>query len=203
MARTELKANPSAEILTLADAKRWLKVTFNENDELIGSLIPVARRAVELLTGRAIGSQQYYHFRDCFPGRATIELEKPPLITVDTVEYIDPTTGTWATLSSAAYSTSKSSPARIRLNEGYSWPTTKKVLDAVRITYTVGYLTQVGVSAGSINEGHLPDELLTAMKLMLAHIYSNPQPYTSGSMFKVDEVPLTIHLLTGPYRVFT
>lgn len=59
MMRLELVTAPASEPITLADAKKFLRVTHAHEDDLIGLLITAARQAAEARTGRALITQTW------------------------------------------------------------------------------------------------------------------------------------------------
>lgn len=82
---------------------------------------------------------------DWFP--CEIELRRPPVQSVTSVEYVD-TAGSTQTLASSRYQLDASSaPGRLRPAYGDSWPTIRLIPNAVTITFVAGYLTAAAVPA--------------------------------------------------------
>lgn len=126
--------------VTLAEAKRALDLgdTTTEDDE-INELIPAAVEMVEKDCLRAIANQTWQLKMDEFPCDE-IQLRMPPVMAVTSVTYID-TDGTSQTFSSSLYDTDlTSAPGRIRPNSGSTgWPETQCTPNAVTVTFTAGY----------------------------------------------------------------
>lgn len=128
---------PSVEPVTLAEAKLHLRVDDNADDTRITAMIVAARHRAEQLTNRLFGTQTWELVLDAFPPEFTVH--NAPLTAVTTIKYLD-ATGTEQTLSSAAYVVDADNlPARITLAEGYTWPETKAITNAVRVRYTGGH----------------------------------------------------------------
>lgn len=81
---------PVYEPVTLPEAKAQLRVEHNEEDALIGSLIAVGRRKVELETGRALLTQTITTYLDEWPECGRIDLPIYPAVAVTSINYIDP-----------------------------------------------------------------------------------------------------------------
>lgn len=62
-----LIAPPAGEPVTLAEAKAWLRMDTNAEDDLIATLIAAARRAVEAATRRALMTQSWRVALDAWP----------------------------------------------------------------------------------------------------------------------------------------
>jgi hypothetical protein len=90
-----------------------------------------------------------------------IKLPKPPLISVQSVQYIDPS-GNNQTLSPTAYTVDNTvRPGRIVLNPGQCWPITGHYANAVTIAFTAGYSDTV------------PMILQELIQLLVGHYYEN------------------------------
>lgn len=70
---------PTVEPLTVAEAKEFSRVTHEDDDALIGSLIAAARAQIEALTRRALLTQRGRLTLDCWPGDRRIAWRIGPL----------------------------------------------------------------------------------------------------------------------------
>ena len=112
-------------------------------DSYITDLMTAAREYAEDVTHRAIGSQKWKLVIDDFPNQDYIELAFPPLLSVQSVTYIN-SEGVSATMSASETSgyiidTSRE-PGGIFLSYNGQWPSfTGYPYNAVEIIYTCGY----------------------------------------------------------------
>jgi hypothetical protein len=67
MAGLQIVVQPLVEPVTLADMKNYMKVTYNDDDTLIQSLITTAREMVEGFTARSLVNKGYVQSLDAFP----------------------------------------------------------------------------------------------------------------------------------------
>ena len=138
---------PAAPVLTLADAKAHLKVTFSDvnNDAYITTLVDVATRAAEDRLQRTLISTPWCLTLDTFPD--AFRLMYPPILTAVAVRYRD-VAGTEQTLDPADYQLDKvSEPGYLVPAPGRSWPVTEAGrVNAVAVDYTAGY----GSSAAAV-----------------------------------------------------
>ena len=113
----------TVEPISLAIAKQWCRVTTTDDDGLFAMLIPAAREACEVFTGRSIAPKGYMMTLDAFPYftdsiasqqayppayyslprysttlwnySQMIKLWKPPCIAVQRISYINASDGSW------------------------------------------------------------------------------------------------------------
>lgn len=131
---------PSAEPISLAQAKRQLRVDGTDEDTLISSLISAARNYVEQYCAVQIVGATYQQKWDYFPPCGEMYLSRPPLQYVSSITYVD-TSGVTQTLDTSVYEVvATEKPAEIRLAYGQYWPATRCQEDAVTVTYRAGYL---------------------------------------------------------------
>ena len=78
-----------AEPITLVEAKLHLRVDISEDDSLITSLIVSARELCEAWTWRKVSTGTLIQFCDFFPANGIIIIDRPPLASVTSIEYID------------------------------------------------------------------------------------------------------------------
>lgn len=186
-----LQTAPTTEPVTTAEAKTHLRVTTSDDDTYIGTLITVARRHVETITGRALINQTWDYFLDNFPPGDKIVIPLPRLSSVTSVKYTDKD-NVQTTLAASKYIVdTNNEPGQIVLAYGESWPTfTQKPINAVEIRFVAGY----GSGAANVPEG-----IKQAMLLLIAHWYENREPVNIGNI--VTEIPETINALLWPYRI--
>jgi len=164
---------PAVEPVSTAEAKTHLRVTGSDSDTYIDTLIAAARRTVEHDSGRALITQTWDWTLDGFPDADHFDVPFPPLQSVTSVTYTD-TNGDSQTFSSGDYIVDTASEqGRIALEEGESWPTTKPVIDVVTVRFIAGY----GDASTDV-----PDHLLHAVKLLIAHWYENREILAVGTI---------------------
>lgn len=186
-----LQTAPTSEPVTTAEAKAHLRITTSDDDTYIGTLIAVARKHVETITGRALINQTWDYFLDNFPPGDKIVIPLPRLSSVTSVKYTDKD-NVQTTLAASKYIVdTNNEPGQIVLAYGESWPTfTQKPINAVEIRFVAGY----GSGAANVPEG-----IKQAMLLLIAHWYENREPVNIGNI--VTEIPETINALLWPYRI--
>lgn len=193
--RFVLNTAPDVEPVTLPEVKTHLRVTASDEDAYLLSLIQVARRSLEVLTGRAFIQRTVYGYLDTFPEGRVIEIPLAPVSAITSVSYVasDETTATYTLLSTAYYTGDViSQPPRIIRTYGVSWPSTWKEGNAVQILFTAGY----GLGAPSV-----PADLRHAMLMLVGHWYTVRQPLLTspgGTM----EVPKGIEYLALPHKLW-
>lgn len=155
---------PAAEPITLTEAKNWLKVTGSTDDDLINRLIESTRQTLEDKLDIKFITQTITQKLDRWPKHSNeFDLLEYPVQSVTSIVY--KTGDTTATFSTDAYTLDTTrQPARIYLNESYTWPTLKPEKEAVTITYVAGY----GDTAADV-----PVKLKQLMLHMLAYEYEN------------------------------
>lgn len=190
MRSSKISVEPTVEPVTVAEAKLYMGVDFDEWNDRISSLITGARRFVEGYTHRALITQTWESRFDDFAPR--LFLPFPPLQSVTTVNYID-TAGVEQTVNSAVYNVDTySQPGAVSLVYGQTWPTPRLEPHAVRITFVAGF-----GDAGS----DVAEELRTAI-LMLVNTWMSVREFTAvGRIVSQTSAPSHIESLLGPYRL--
>lgn len=136
----QLIQEPSQEPITLAEARRWLRIDddFTADDADITDLITAARVQAEHETGRSFLSTTWERVLDAFPC-AELELTDQPVSSITHIKYLD-TSGAEQTLSTAAYVLDDASPlAWVLPASGSSWPSTCDGINAVRVRFVQGW----------------------------------------------------------------
>ncbi len=188
---TKIVTPAAAEPVYLDDLKAHLRVTVDDDDDLISSYLSAARRVAEQWSRQTLMPTQYLLTVDRFPlvpnsqfapGNPSvltpvlqntwpldpsiwaIFLPHNPVISIDQFRYVDITNGL-TTLDPSEYQLdSVSTPGRISNIVGSFWPSIAFVPSAVQITFTAGY--------ASIAE--IPASLILAIKMLTRLYYDNP-----------------------------
>jgi len=185
----KLKTAPTAEPLTLAEAKLHCKVDVVDDDALITGLIVSARQQAEHRTGRALVAQDWELSLDEFPSDS-LDIPLPPLISVASITYLD-TNGARQTLANAEYQVIIDELlGRVIPAFGKRWPVCRTVAGCVVVTFTAGY----GAAAA------VPDSIKSWMKLAIGTWYKNRDTVIAG---QTSELPRDFFAaLLDPYTVF-
>ena len=189
---TKVLTAPAYEPISLAEARAWLRLEPDETDNttILQILIKAMREQAELLTGRAFISRT---LRADLPGWPCdgrygykIDLDAPPLISVESVKYIA-TDGTLTTLAASQYDVYTGvEPGYILPAYNVVWPSVRYVPNAVQVSYTAGY------PAGSPSDeqgaqSNVPAAVRLWMQTRLATLYENREQIVIGSA--VAEIP--------------
>lgn len=183
---------PTVEPLDREELKAsHLRVSESDDDGYIDTLIAAARLATEKQTARSFITQSWKYTTRGFPCSRSFMLEKGPVQSIASVKYYD-ADNAQQTLSSSLYTLDASLiPNRFILDYGESWPLVYPRSDAVAVEYVAGY----GSAAASI-----PEDLLHAMRFLVAHWYRQREPINIGNI--VSPLPMTYEWLVGPYRIY-
>jgi len=164
---------PTATLVTLADAKNYLRVDFSEDDALIQSLIDSAIKRLEQYAGSAFSPRtlKVVAYVDFF-----IEPPYAPINTITKVEYYDNSSWVELTLDGDYYI----------LGDVYkkvymvSYPQRE-----YRFTYTCGFTT-------------LPDSIYNAILKLVADLYDYRASESPND--KLNELQMTEYELVQPYK---
>lgn len=191
----QLIGAPVELVVSVADAKSFMRVDHSDDDDLIEGFIQAATAQVDGRYGtlqRALLPQTWdYTFSD-FPSQEcdqAIEIPLPPLVDVVSISYTD-AAGDIQTYESGEYEVDTNSvPGRVRLvNNGY-WPQANEYMfEAVRIRFIAGYPDGV------------PDTIKLAIKIMVADIYENRESVTGQNVNQVN-IPTSAERLLNQHRV--
>jgi hypothetical protein len=200
---------PTAEPVSLEEAKAHLRIDGGDEDTYVASLIIAARDAAELFTRRRFMEQTLDLFLDRFPGRLCylgeyarairntpftseiyeIPIPVPPTQSVTSIKYTDPA-GAMQTLDTAEYQVDVASePARLRPAYGKPWPSTRQVMNAVQIRLVAGYAA-----------GKVPGSIKAAILLTIGKLHENREDALLDNRAAEVELPNGAQSLLWPYR---
>jgi len=129
------------EPVTLAALKSRIKLTSTVDDSQLTGLITAAREFAERISNRCLAPRQFIDYRDCFPyPTKELQIPRPPLVSVDRVEYLEDDYQTWTTWDPSEYWVALSNiPAILQPRRGFTYPPTlMHTAGCVRITFTAG-----------------------------------------------------------------
>lgn len=191
MHKTVLVTAPTVEPVELAEAKAHLNYTNDDLDSYISSLIISVRRAIERYLRRALITQSWKVYYDCWKHELLIPFGA--LQTVTTVKYYDDS-GTQQTLSANTYYwvVTTEDPGRIVRKYNVTYPELQYGRpDGIEIAFTAGF----GAAASAV-----PDEIRNAIKLMLTDYFEHKGTVVIGE--QVNKIPNHIADLIHSYRLY-
>lgn len=175
--------------LTVETATAHLKLLSVDADTsaFLTLLILRAAQSFEEATRRAIMEQTWTLYLDEFPDSDTIQIPRPPLVSVESVKYYD-SDGVLQTLDSSKYRVHKVGVfGEVEIID--SWPATQSRRNAVEIAFTAGY---------SDDPAALPPLLVQGLLFIIAHWYLNREMYATGTI--VQPIPDTAKEIIHTYR---
>lgn len=177
---------PAAEPVTAAQCKSQLHISGSASDDWLTTFaIPAARQHTELFLQRALISRQIDVFYSRF---GILQLPHPPLIAVDSVQYLDGD-DVEQTLHASVYDVDPvSEPACIYLAYGQTWPTLSYKPNPVTVRITTGYGTATDI----------PPDIIVALMMLVGHLNENRE---MTSPAEIRTVPNGYESLLWPYRI--
>lgn len=130
---------PAALPISLADVLLHLKedADSGSNDDYVLALIETARQTCEDRTERTLITTPWVLTLDGFA--EALPLRQPPLVAVQSIQFIDEA-GVLQTLDPVDYQVDAvSEPGYVVPAFEKTWPATRPVINAVRVSYTAGY----------------------------------------------------------------
>lgn len=171
-------------VVTVAELKTYLRVDNTVEDSLITALRLSAVQYIEEYCNSRLGVAVAAGALDAFYNSF---FPVGPVVAINSVTYLDPGGATQTLSSNSFYYDAASEPARIAFHDVPSLET--YALSRVTVGFTVGFPID-GV----------PEPIVTALKMLVAHYYENRRAVTSGSAIP-RTVPLGVESLLSPYRV--
>jgi uncharacterized phiE125 gp8 family phage protein len=184
-----LLTSPAAEPLTLAQAKDFLRVQHDADDDLIAALIAGARAHVEAQTRRALMTQVWRLTRDAWPASGRLPVLPAPLREVIAAR-VWQADGTLLPIDIEAFAVdAASAPAVLAFARG-AMPMPGRLAAGIEIDIEAGY--------GNEPED-VPEPLRQAIRLLVAHWYENRRVLSASG--EMASFPTNVGALLAPYRV--
>ena len=184
-----LLTGPVAEPLSLAQAKNFLRVEHDADDDLILALIAAARIQVEAETHRALMTQTWRLVLDRWPTTGRIEVRPAPLRTLAAARVYDS-----AGIAHAADLEAFIVDTASALLAFATWSLTQpgRAIAGIELDVSVGF--------GDADD--VPEPLRQAVRLLVAHWYENRR-ISAGGGEATTLLPATVAALIAPYRMLT
>lgn len=197
MHKTVLVTAPAIEPITNTEAKAHLNISGTSKDTYIDSLIVTARRQIERYLNRALITQKWKVYYDCWKHELLIPFGNLQVVVDESVvvKYRD-MDGTLTTLTESDYYwvVTTTDPGRIVRKYDATYPELQYGRpDAIEIAFTAGY----GAAASAI-----PDEIKHAMKLLIGNYYENRSDLVVGQGVTANKIPSYITDLIHSYKLY-
>jgi uncharacterized phiE125 gp8 family phage protein len=151
------------EPVTMQQVKDHLRVTWEEEDAFIYSLLSAAREYVEKTTSQAVIPQTVKAYFPAMPLRAGfLELPLSNAVSITSVKYLDGA-GVQQTVDSADYYLTVGQPSKVYFPSGYPGATDRP--DSVEIIYEAGF--------GAAPYKPFPQALKSAILILVGDMYEN------------------------------
>lgn len=182
-----LLTGPAVEPLTLAEAKEYLRVETDDDDDVIAALIAGARAHVEAQTRRGLITQTWRLVRDRWPEEGRLQVLPAPPRSVIAARYYDEDGGTHAIDTGAFVLDTASS---LLAFPPWSMPAPGRATAGIEIDLSIGY----GDAAADV-----PAPLRQAIRMLVAHWYENRGLVAAGQ--PVAMLPAAVSALVAPFRM--
>lgn len=185
--QTEFVTAATEDPVTLTEAKRQLRITYDDEDDHISSLISAATNHLERILGFSFMASTWRVYFDEFAAYLEIPL---PVASVTSVKWTD-SEGVESTVSSDDYDliVSSSGQPSVRFKTAYSASTDLAENKAVSITFVSGVATT----------DEVPPSIKHAIKMLVSHWYSNRDAVEYVSSGDFEELPLGVRALIANY----
>jgi uncharacterized phiE125 gp8 family phage protein len=179
----KLVTPPATDILSIAEAKAWLKLEAADDDALVTGLVAASRCAIESYCGRKLVSQRWIWTIDAWPPHGVLRLPLSPLLSLVAVRVSTAADRTVALAPESVMVDASSDPPRLIVADR---PAPGVPVAGIAVEAIVGY----GADASAV-----PDPLRAAARLMLAALYEN-----RGEVPDAVSLPGAAIALVEPYR---
>ncbi len=178
---------PALEPVTLAEAKAWLRVDVNDEDDLISALITSARLIVESTARRMLLTQTWRLVMDAWPEGGVVKIPFSPFQALNAVRVYD--INNVAQLVAPASYVLTPSPYGARLVFIGMAPVPGRPFAGIEIDIVLGF----GDAAGTVAA-----PLRRAILILVARWYENRGDGEGEAAFKA--LPGAVDALIAPYR---
>lgn len=194
---------PAGEIITLEEAKSYLRVDSSHDDDLIEEIITAARVFVEGPDGRLnvlFAEQTWMLQLDTFPSEGEIMIPLHPVQSIVSINYYDEDGNFQQVSSPDYYLDGHNRPPWILTTGEFDWPAVLAAANSVEITFIGGFAAGNESESGANNiSTNVPKQVKLAMKMLVQHWYDNRGLIAQGTF---DDLPFGIKRILQPFRMF-
>ena len=173
---------PINEPISLDEAKIFMHILEDDEDELITSMIVAAREYAENYTNRQLVTATFELTNYCL--YSGFILPKAPFQSISKIEYINLNGNTQIMSTDDYYDYQDNGISKLWINV---LPTTKEDMRAFKITFISGYV-------------EVPSSIKTYMKMLVSTLYENREQYVVGVSINTNANPMIDKMLDF-YRV--
>jgi len=185
----EVTSYHKTQIVSTADLKTHLRITFSDDDTYIDELELAAVRRLEEFTNRFLLETTVTQYGNKF---SDLEILFKSPVQAGSERVSSFTDGAWLLMAiSETEFVYAIEPSRLYIRPTASLPVADDVFEAWKVSYDVGYASVADI----------PRPLIQAIKIMVADMYENRQSVIVGKI--VSEIPKTAQYLMNPYKVQT
>jgi uncharacterized phiE125 gp8 family phage protein len=190
---------PTVTPLSLVEAKQHLRVSHTDDDAIIQIYIQAATAYVDGkdgFLGRALVTQVWQLTLDAFP-TDEIKIPLPPLQSIVSVQYDDPSGATLAVSALDFDVDTDSEPGWVVPNASFNWPTTLDAINAVRIQFTAGYLPNSDSPPNYT--ANVPFNIKAGLLLIIGNLYENREDNVAGLV--INKMPFGAEMLLRRHKI--
>jgi uncharacterized phiE125 gp8 family phage protein len=188
--------DPEDPVATLAEAQDQVRSWSAKDEDYLVKRVKAATAIAEGETNRRLVEQSWKLTLNAFPSvapdgsvRHAIRLPYPPLISVESVKYLDAAGVLQTLVPNVDYLVrAAETPGEIVPAYGKCWPSTRCIEDAVRVEFTCGY----GAAAD------VPELLKSGILLLVGTLYANRETVAPVEM---REIPQSAAWIFEKFRV--
>jgi uncharacterized phiE125 gp8 family phage protein len=186
-----LLSGPALEPVTLDEAKAYLRVEHDDDDDIIAALIAGARVHVQAQTRRALITQSWRLIRDAWPDSGRVAVVPVPLRELLAARIYRLDGSTQAIDPAAFVADTAAAPAVLSFASG-ALPVPGRVIAGIELDVETGY----GDAPADV-----PEDMRQAIRILVAHWYENRGLIAVGQTVAV--LPQAVAALIAPYRVLS
>lgn len=174
---------PALEPVSVADAKKWLKLETSDDDDVIGALITAARLTIEAQIRRMLITQTWRLIYDCWPNGRLIKIPLAPFQSLTAMRVYD-ANNTAQNVSASLYYVD-ATPDAPRVIFGAPPPNPGRHDAGIEIDVIVGY--------GDTPES-VPEPLRQAIRMLVTDWYENRGDNDAAAL------PAAVRALIAPFE---
>tara|TARA_R100001244_G_C5139964_1_gene127658 strand:+ start:311 stop:880 length:570 start_codon:yes stop_codon:yes gene_type:complete len=178
----------TTQIVSTADLKEHLRITYSDDDSYIASLEIAAKSTVEKFCNIFLLDTNLNQYGFTISDLCIL-FKSPILSTFTPVLYVNQS-ASWVAQSGVEFIT-KAKPPRMFVNNATIGTPDSNVTQKYKVNYKVGYDSVADI----------PQPLIQAIKIMVADMYENRQSVIVGKL--VSEIPKTAEYLMQNYKIQT